>query len=109
MAPRLGQDSVLVTRILRVQRAVLVTAGRGAPDYYRDDFQGWHAQTWSSEPPPIEQYNVLSAEYAHTVGHTQRQGRVEGHERDHRPGQHRRRDRDLANLLIARMKADGVI
>src|SRR5262245_54182867 len=57
-----GSDSVLVTRVLRVQRAVLVTPGRGAPDYYRDDFQGWYAQSWSSEPPPIEQYDVLTIE-----------------------------------------------
>jgi hypothetical protein len=103
-----GSDSVLVTRVLRVQRAVIVTAGRGAPDYYRDDFQGWQAQTWSTEPPPIEQYDVLTLEstlWDIRSGKAVWRGTSETTAR----GDTAAVTADLANLLIARMKADGVI
>jgi hypothetical protein len=103
-----GADSVLVTRVLRVQRAVLVTPGRGAPDYMRDDFHGWYAKTWDSAPPPVEEYDVLTIEstlwdirqervvWKGTSETTARAnvGTVTG---------------ELANVLIAQMKADRVI
>ena len=103
-----GSDSVLVTRVLRVQRAVLVTPGRGAPDYYRDDFQGWYAQTWATEPPPIEQYDILTLE---STLWEMRGGRVvwRGTSETTARGDTAAVTGELANLLIARMKADGVI
>jgi hypothetical protein len=103
-----GSDSVLVTRVLRVQRTVLVTAGRGAPDYVRDDFQGWYAQTWTSEPPPIEQYDVLTLE---STLWDMRRGQVvwKGTSETTARGDTAGVTAELANLLIARMKADRVI
>ena len=103
-----GADSVLVTRVLRVQRAVLVTPGRGAPDYMRDDFHGWYAKTWDSAPPPVEEYDVLTIEstlwdirqervvWKGTSETTARAnvGTVTG---------------ELANVLISQMKTDRVI
>ena len=103
-----GADSVLVTRVLRVQRTVLVTPGRGAPDYVRDDFHGWYAQTWTSAPPPIEEYDVLTIE---STLWDIRQERVvwKGTSETTARANVAAVTGELANLLIAQMKADRVI
>jgi hypothetical protein len=103
-----GADSVLVTRVLRVQRAVLVTPGRGAPDYVRDDFKGWYAQTWTSSPPPVEEYDVLTIE---STLWDMRQERVvwKGTSETTARANVASVTGELANLLIAQMKADRVI
>ena len=103
-----GADSVLVTRVLRVQRTVLVTPGRGAPDYARDDFHGWYAQTWNSAPPPVEEYDVLTIE---STLWDIRQERVvwKGTSETTARANVAAVTGELANLLIAQMKADRVI
>jgi hypothetical protein len=103
-----GSDSILVTRVLRVQRNVLVTPGRAAPDYARDDFQGWYSQTYSTPPPAVEKYDILTLESTlwdlrkeHVVWKGTTETTV-------------RKDvatitGELSSALIAKMKSDGVI
>ena len=103
-----GADSVLVTRVLRVQRSVIVSAGRGAPEYVRDDFHGWYAQTWSTDQPPVEQYDVLTIE---STLWDIRQERVvwKGTSETTARGDVATVTGELANLLVAQMKTDRVI
>ena len=103
-----GADAVLVTRILRVQRTVLVTPGRSAPDYMRDDFTGWYARTWDSPPPPVEKYDVL------TIQSTLWDARQEKAVWSGTSESTAKKDvaaltGELASVLIARMKSDRVL
>ncbi len=103
-----GADAVLVTRVLRVQRTVLVTPGRSAPDYMRDDFSGWYARTWDSPPPPIEEYDVLTIQ---SVLWDARQEKAVWSGTSESTA---RKDvaaltGELAGVLVARMKDDRVL
>ena len=103
-----GSDSVLVTRVLRVQRTVLVTPGRSAPDYARSDFQGWYSQTYSTPQPPVEEYDILTIE---STLWDLRQERVVWKGTSETTA---RKDvatvtGELATALIAKMKSDRVI
>lgn len=103
-----GSDSILVTRVLRVQRTVLVTPGRSAPDYARGDFQGWYSQTYSTPPPAVEEYDILTIE---STLWDLRQERVVWKGTSETTA---RKDvatvtGEMAGALIAKMKSDGVI
>lgn len=57
-----GADAVLITRVLRVQRNVQVTPGYVVPGYYAAGFYGWYTTAYTTVPPSIEQYEVLTIE-----------------------------------------------
>ncbi|HEU5190069.1 MAG TPA: hypothetical protein VFX14_10305 [Methylomirabilota bacterium] len=57
-----GADAVLITRVLRVQRNVHVTPGYVVPGYYAAGFYGWYTTAYTTVPPSIEQYEVLTIE-----------------------------------------------
>jgi hypothetical protein len=103
-----GADSVLVTRVLRVQRTQLMTPGSGAPDYYRDDFTGWYARTWDTAPPPVEKFDVLTIQ---SVLWDARQEKAvwSGTSESTANKDLATLTGELASVLIARMKADGVL
>ena len=103
-----GADSVLVTRVLRVQRTELMTPGRGAPDYMRDDFTGWYARTWDTAPPAIEKYDVLTIQ---SVLWDARQEKAvwTGTSESTANKDIATLTGELASVLIARMKDDRVL
>ena len=103
-----GADAVLVTRVLSVQRTVLVTAGSSAPDYMRDDLAGWYSQTYSTQPPAVEQYDVLTIQSALWDA---RRGKAVWSGTSEATA---RKDvatitGELAGVLVARMKDDRVL
>jgi len=103
-----GADSVLVTRVVRVQRSVLMTPGRGAPDYTRDDFTGWYSQTWDTPPPPVEQYDVLTIQSV--LWDARREKAVwSGTSESTANKDIATLTGELASVLIARMKSDRVL
>lgn len=57
-----GADAVLITRVLRAQRNVQVTPGYVVPGYYSAGFYGWYTTAYTTVPPSIEQYEVLTIE-----------------------------------------------
>jgi hypothetical protein len=56
-----GADAVLITRVLRVQRNVQVTPGYVVPGYAMG-FYGWYTTAYTTVPPSIDQYEVLTIE-----------------------------------------------
>ena len=56
-----GAEAVLITRILRVEREVNVTPAT-PPMMYGRGFYGWYGSAWSTLPPTVDTYNVLTIE-----------------------------------------------
>ena len=56
-----GADAVMITRVLRVQRNVQVTPGYVVPGYAMG-YYGWYTTAYTTVPPSIDQYEVITIE-----------------------------------------------
>jgi hypothetical protein len=102
-----GSDGVLVTRVLRVKRDVQVTGGYG-PGYYGRGWGGYYGGAWASMPPDVNVYDVLTLES--TLWNIKADKPVwTGTSEVTDPSNVQSATDEVAKVLIARMKADGVI
>jgi hypothetical protein len=102
-----GADSVLVTRVLRVQRKVDVSPGYAVPGGYGGRFYGWYGATWATAPE-IRAYDVLTIES--TLWDIKREQAVwSGISESTDPKEVTKVTRELAEALIAKMKEDKVL
>lgn len=105
---RTRSDAVLVTRVLRISKNLEVTPGIGAPGFYGRGYGGWYRGAWTAGPPDIHTYDVLTIESTLWNMATDRpmwSGTTEASE----PKDAATLTADLAKILIAKMKSDGVI
>jgi hypothetical protein len=103
-----GADAVLVTRVLRVARNVDVRPGYTAPGFYGAGFRGWYGGTWATMPPEVSMYDVLTIESTLWNMRTDKpmwSGTSEVTE----PRSVGAATEELAKVLVAKMKADGVL
>lgn len=99
-----GADSVLVTRVLRVQRKVDVSPGYVGPG---PGFYGWYGATWAAAPE-IHAYDVMTIES--TLWDIKREQAVwSGISESIDPKDVTKVTRELAEALIAKMKEDKVL
>jgi hypothetical protein len=104
---RVSADSVLITRVLRVQRNVQVNPGYVVPGY-AGGFYGWYSGTWVTVPPSIDQYEVLTIESTLWDMRTERAvWSGTGESTDVKDVT--TLTRELASVLIAKMKEDRVL
>jgi hypothetical protein len=102
-----GADSVLVTRVLRIDRNVRVTPGYVAPGYAMG-FYSWYATTWTTVPPMVDQYDVLTIES--TVWDMRQERAVwSGTSESTDAKDVGTLTGELAKVLIAKMKEDKVL
>ena len=103
-----GSDAVLVTRVLRVTRKVDVSPGYAAPGFYGRGYRGYYGGAWAAMPPDVDVYDVLTLETTLWNIATDKplwSGTTELNE----PKSVAAATDELAKVLIAKMKADGVI
>jgi hypothetical protein len=103
-----GADAVLVTRVLRVTKNVNVSPGYMAPGFYGRGYRGYYGGAWATMPPDVNVYDVLTLETTLWNTATDKplwSGTTELNE----PKSVSAATDELANVLIAKMKADGVI
>jgi hypothetical protein len=102
-----GADAVLITRVLRVHRNVQVTPGYVVPGYAMG-FYGWYTTAYTTVPPSIEQWEVLTVES--TLWHM-RPERVawSGTSESTDVNDVATLTGELAAVLIAKMKEDKVL
>lgn len=101
-------DAVLVTRVLRISKNIDITPGYGATGFYARGYGGWYGTAWTAGPPDIHTYDVLTIEstlWDMSADKPVWSGTTEASE----PKDVAKLTEDLAKVLIARMKADGVI
>ena len=101
-------DGVLVTRVLRVRRDVNVSPGYAAPGFYGRGYRGYYGGAWTTMPPDVNIYEVLTIESTLWDMRTDKpvwSGTSEVTE----PKNVATATDELAKVLIAKMKADGVI
>jgi hypothetical protein len=102
-----GADGVLVTRVQRVEKRVDVTPGYVGPAYGMG-FYGWYGSAWASVPPTINQYDVLTLET--TVWDMKTEKVVwSGTSKAFDPKDVQTLTAELSRVLIAKMRADGVL
>lgn len=105
---RSGSDAVLVTRLLRVRRDVNVTPAYAAPGFYGAGFRGWYGGAYAMSPGDVTVYDVLTIES--TLWNMRTDKPVwSGTSEMTAPSNVADASKELAALLIAKMKADGVI
>jgi len=104
---RVGADAVLVARVQRVEQRVEVSPGFGAPFYGRG-FYGWYGEAWAGVPPDIYQYDVITLE---TTLWDMRREQITwaGTSQAIDPKNVSTLSADLAKVLIAKMRGDGVL
>ncbi len=103
-----GADAVLVTRVMRVARNVDVRPGYASPGFYGGGFRGYHGSAWAAVPPDVSAYDVLTLES--TLWNMRTDKPVwSGTSEVTDPRSVAAATEELAKVLIARMKADGVI
>jgi hypothetical protein len=102
-----GADGVLVTRLVRVRRDVYV-APSALPTYYGAGFGGWYGGAYAMSPADVSVYDVLTIES--TLWNMVTDKPVwTGTSEVVAPSNIADASKELADVLIARMKADGVI
>ncbi len=102
-----GVDGVLITQVLRVKRNVDVTPGYAAPGFYGRGFRGYYGAAYVTAPD-VNVYDVITIESTLWNIATDKpvwSGTTELNEPKSIAGA----TDEIAKLLIAKMKADGVI
>lgn len=103
-----GADAVLVVRVLRVRQDVNVTPGYAAPGFYGRGFRGYYGGAWAATAPDVNVYDVITIEstlWNMAVDKPVWSGTTELTE----PKNVATATTELSKVLIAKMKADGVI
>ena len=107
-AKNAGADAVLVTRLMRVRRDVSVTPSYMGPGFYGAGFGGYYGAAYAYGPPDVNVYDVLTIES--TLWNMRNDKPVwSGTSEVTAPSNISEASKELAGVLIARMKADGVI
>jgi hypothetical protein len=104
---RSGAHAVLITRLLKVDQQVSVTPAM-APMHYGRGFYGWYGSAWAALPPSVDVYNVLTIETTLWDASTAKviwSGTTETTD----ASDVNKATQALAQVLIERMKKDGVI
>ena len=102
-----GADAVMITRVLRIQRNVQVTPGYVVPGYAMG-YYGWYTTAYTTVPPTIEQYEVLTIES--TLWEMRQEHVVwSGTSESTDVKDVTTLTRELASVLIGRMKDDKVL
>ena len=103
-----GADSVLVTRLMRVRRDVNVTPSYTHGGFYGGGFRGWYGGAYALSPADVTVYDVLTIES--TLWNMRTDKPVwSGTSEVTAPSDIAKASQELAGMLIAKMKADGVI
>jgi len=103
-----GSDGLLVTRVLRVRRDVNVTPAYMGPGFYGRGFYGWYGGAWAATPADVNVYDVLTIESTLWSMRTDKPV-WSGTSEVTAPSNMTDASKELAGLLVTRMKADGVI
>lgn len=102
-----GADGVLVTRLMRVRQDVYVAPSH-LPTYYGAGFGGWYGRAYAMTPADVSVYDVLTIES--TLWNMSSDKAVwSGTSEITAPSDIAAASKELADVLIAKMKADGVI
>jgi hypothetical protein len=105
---RSGADAVLVTRLMRVRQDVNVTPSHAYPGFYGAGFRGWYGGAYAMAPADVRVYDVLTIES--TLWNVGTDKPVwSGTSEVTAPSNIADASKELADVLIAKMKADGVI
>ena len=105
---RSGSDAVLVTRLMRVRRDVYVTPSYMHSGFYGGGFHGWYGGAYALSPADVTTYDVLTIES--TLWNMRSDKPVwSGTSEVNAPTDVAAASQELAGVLIATMKADGVI
>lgn len=105
---RTGTDAVLVTRVMRVRQDVSVTPSHVYPGFYGGGFRGWYGGAYAMAPADVMVYDVLTVES--TLWNIRTDKPVwSGTSELTAPSNVADASKELAGVLIAKMKADGVI
>jgi hypothetical protein len=99
-------DGVLVTRVLRVRRDVNVTPDYARPGLYAGGYHGYYRGAYIASAPEVLVYDVLTIES--TLWKADKLV-WSGTSEVTSPSSVSAATEELAKVLIARMKADGVI
>ncbi len=103
-----GSDAVLVTRVMRVRQDVSVTPSHAYPGFYGAGFRGWYGGAYAMAPADVRVYDVLTVES--TLWNMRTDKPVwSGTSEITAPSDIAAASKELADVLIAKMKADGVI
>ncbi len=103
-----GADAVLVTRLMRVRQDVNVTPSHMYPGFYGGGFRGWYGGAYAMTPANVSVYDVLTIES--TLWNVRTDKPVwSGTSEVTAPSDVAKASKELADVLIAKMKADGVI
>jgi hypothetical protein len=104
----LGADAVLVTKVLRVKREVDVQPAYVHAGFYGTGFRGYYGGSYAALPPSVDVYDVLTVES--TLWNMRTDKPVwSGTSEVTEPKVVSTATAELAKVLIAKMKADGVI
>ena len=103
-----GADAVLVTRLLRVKKDVNVSPGYVSPGFYGRGYRGYYGGAYMAVPGHVDVYDVLTIESTLWNMKTDKPA-WSGTSEVTDPGSVAKATEDLAKVLIAKMKADGVI
>lgn len=102
-----GAQAVLITRLLRVDQEVSVTPNMPPPVVY-GGLNGWYGGAWAALPPTVETYKTFTIET--TLWNATTEKVIwSGTTRSADVSDVARATNDLAKVLIAQMKKDGVI
>jgi len=103
-----GADAVLVTRLMRVRRDVRVSPSYMGPGFYGTGFRGYYGAAYAVAPPDVNVYDVLTIET--TLWNPRTDKPVwSGTSEVTAPSNIAEASKELAGVLITKMKADGVI
>ena len=103
-----GSDAVMVTRLMRVRRDVNVTPSYMHSGFYGGGFRGWYGGAYAMSPADVTVYDVLTIES--TLWNMRTDKPIwSGTSEVTAPSDIAKASQELAGVLIAKMKADGVI
>ena len=103
-----GSDAVLVTRLMRVRRDVSVTPSYMGPGFYGAGFRGYYGAAYAVAPADVNVYDVLTIESTLWSMRTDKPV-WSGTSEVTAPSNVSEASKELAGVLITKMKADGVI
>lgn len=105
-----GSDAVLTARVIRVDRQIDVRPGMPYAPYgpYGRGFYGWYGSAWAMSQPDVVQYDVVTIE---STLWDMRSGKViwSGTSETTQTSDVAKLTEGLAQVLIGKMKADGVL
>ena len=101
-------DGLVITRVLRVKREVSVSPGYASPGFYGAGFRGYYHGAYLATVPDVDVYEVLTIET--TLWNLRADKPLwSGTSEVTEPRNVAAATEELAKVLIAKMKADGVI